>query len=151
MSTNFYLRNKKDYERSQKANTVIEQKINEIVKEIKSIIDNEDEVRKIQWKLEDYSYVGYEEIHIGLRSAGWKPSFERQEQFSTVRQLKEFYQNNKENYDIVDEYGKIYDWEGLENDLIKCNPEGRENNHDSYKNESYKDEDGYIWHRYEFS
>lgn len=139
MSTNFYLRNKQEYIKSQEINKNIALKIKEIVEEIKIIIDDEEKVQRIQWDLEDSADVGCEEIHIGKRSTGWKPSFERQEQFSTVRELKEFYHNNTDKYKIVDEYGRIYNWEGLVEELITWNPNGKENIHDSYK-----DEDGYI-------
>lgn len=146
MSTNFYLRNKQEYIRSQEINSNIKIKIKEIIEEIKTIVDDEDKVRRIQWDLEESAEVGYEKIHIGKRSVGWKPSFERQEQFSSVKELKDFYYNNKEQYEIVDEYGRPYDWEGLVEELISWNPEGKENTHNFYR-----DEDGYIWHRYEFS
>lgn len=146
MSTNFYLRNKEEYEKSQEANKKIKSKIKEILKEMEPFIEDEEKIKRIEWELEENTTVGYEEIHIGKRSAGWKPSFEKQEQFSSVRELKDFYQNHQDKYEIVDEYGRVYDWETLVEGLIEWNPTGREELHDSYK-----DEDGYIWSNYEFS
>lgn len=146
MGTNFYLRNKEEFSNSQEKNKEIELKINEIVQQIQAIIDEEECVRRIQNELEEYAQVGYEKIHIGKRSFGWKPSFEKQEYFSSVRELKQFYHHNKDTYDIVDESGRIYDWAGLEAELILSNPDGKEHDEDSYK-----DRDGYIWHEYPFS
>lgn len=146
LSTNFYLRNKQEHMESQKINHKVKLKIKEILEEIKVIVDDEDEINRIKSNLEDFSEVRYELIHIGKRSAGWKPTFERQAQFSSVRELKDFYNNNQDRYEIVDEYGEVYEWVGLVEELIKWNPDGKENIHDSYK-----DEEGYIWNRYKYS
>ena len=145
MGTNFYLRNKQEFQHSQEKNNVIELKINEMIQQIQTIVDEEEIVRRIQDELEEHARVGYEKIHIGKRSFGWKPSFEKQEHFSSLRELKQFYHDNKDRYDIVDEYGRKYDWAELETELILSNPDGKE--HD----DSYKDPDGYIWHEYEFT
>ncbi|PFJ28951.1 MULTISPECIES: hypothetical protein [Bacillus cereus group] len=145
MSTNFYLRNKQEFIKTQEINNNVKFKIKEIVEEIKKIVNDEDKVERIKWNLEESVEVGYEKIHIGKRSSGWKPSFEKQEQFSSVRELKIFYHNNQDKYEIVDEYNRVYDWGGLVKELITWNPNGKEDIHDSYK-----DEEGYIWHKYEF-
>lgn len=146
MSTNFYFRNKEEYAKHNEVNNKVLAKIANIIDEIRTIVDDEDEVRSIQWKLETAAYVGYEQIHIGKRSIGWKPSFECQEGlFRSVREMKDFYEKNDDKYEILSEYGVVLSWDELKEELLDWNGE-RENMHDAYK-----DEDGYIWHRYEFS
>lgn len=144
MGTNFYLRNKMEFQHSQEENSKLNIKIDAIIQQIQTIIDNEGNVRRIRDLIEQDACVEYERIHIGLRSSHWKPSFEKQPQFSSVRELKSFYDANQEDYDIVDEHGRVYDWSGLERELIFWNPDGKE------RGDSYKDEDGYIWHDYPF-
>jgi hypothetical protein len=146
MSTNYYFKNKEQYEMSITAKRITDNKIEEIINLIKNIVNDENEILKIKWKLEDATYIGYERIHIGKRSMGWMPSFERQKGlFGTVREMKKFYEDNKDIYEIENEYGVVLSWDELEKELMEWKGD-RENIHDSYK-----DEDGYIWHRYEFS
>lgn len=147
MSTNFYLRSKKNYKYTKTYNENMKIRINAIMDQIEDIVDNSRETDKLRWQLEDLAYAEHEEIHIGKRSWGWKPSFEVQEHFSSVLELKEFYHNNKDTYDIVDEYGEVYDWNGLVEELINWCPDGEER----LGFDSYKDNNGYIWRRYEFS
>lgn len=146
MSTNYYFRNKQMHKQSVEINHKVELKIQEIIEEIKTLVDDEDELERIKRNLEDHAEVGYEEIHIGKRSMGWKPTFERQDQFSSVRELEAFYQTNKDTYEIVNEYGEVFDWDGLVSELITWDQNGKENLYDSYK-----DKDGHIWHYYEYS
>lgn len=146
MGTNYYFRNKEEWEKLNEASIVVANKINEIMNQISEIVNDEEELLSIRWKLESAAHLECEEIHIGKRSGGWKPSFERQEGlFGSVKEMKKFYEQNKDKYEIVNEYGVVLDWEELKQELLDWNGE-RENLHDAYK-----DEDGYIWHRYEFS
>lgn len=146
MSTNFYLRNKQQYQTAQKANANVKLKIEEIIKEIESIVDDEDKVKSIKWDLTENAEVGYEEIHIGKRSGGWKPTFEKQKQFSSVKELEAFYENNQDTYEIINEYDEVLDWDGLVNELITWNPNGKES-----IQYAYKDEEGYLWNDYKYS
>lgn len=148
MSTNYYFRNKEEYQKQEEANKTNLAKIEKIMNQIRTIVSDEDEISSIQMKLESASYVGYELIHIGKRSGGWKPSFERQEGlYASVKEMKDFYEKNKDVYEIVNEYAVVLSWEELKEELIDWNGE-KEN---LIGRDTYKDQDGYIWHRYEFS
>lgn len=147
MSTNFYFRNKEEYAKHDEANKKVLDKIVTIINDIKMIVNDEDEIQDIQWKLENAAYIGYERIHIGKRSMGWIPLFEKQEGlFSTVAELKNFYEQNIEKYNIINEYNEVFDWDGLFDELISWKGE-----RDSRGSDVYKDSEGYSWARYEFS
>lgn len=141
MSTNYYLRNKEEYNNH---STIMQQRnkiIEGIMKQLEEWNIYGENLYDIQYRIENVANVGYEDIHIGKRSSGWKPLFQKQEQFSSVRELKQFYLNNSDKYEIVNEYGVIYTWEDLEEELINWN--GQRENCD--RSDSYKDSDGFPW------
>lgn len=146
MSTNYYLRNKKEYEHHSK---VIEQR-SKIIDEFMSQLadwNNDESLWSVRFKIEEIAHVGYEEIHIGKRSYGWKPLFQKQNQFSSFRELEQFYKSNQHIYEIIDECNRVHTWDELETELI--NWQGERENGD--RSDNYKDNDGFTWARYEFS
>ena len=136
MSTNYYFEVKNN-----------EEVINKI-QEISQFI-NKESIKKIEYDLKW--------IHIGKRSAGWKPVFQAQEYFKTIEELKQFYDNNQEKLNIKSEYDQIMTWEELDKELIQWSPEGlssvdEANKNDyNYNNQYYKDKIGYEWIDSDFS
>lgn len=147
MSTNYYLRNKEEYKEMEKAREKISLKIEELLKTIEELVSEENmDKDKIKWSIEGNIELNCEEIHIGKRSGGWKPTFEKQDEFASVKELKSFYEKNQDKYEIVNEYGEVFDWERLVEELITWEPNGKEQ-----MENSYKDKQGYVWHNYKYS
>lgn len=93
-------------------------------------------------------------LHIGKRSGGRKPTFYQSKYWSSVEDIIDFYNKNKDKVSIVDEYGTKLTIEELKENLIywnKDNPEAltpfdSDSGVGAYwiKN-YYKDKDGYIF------
>ncbi|MBP1308935.1 hypothetical protein JOD82_001955 [Paenibacillus sp. 1182] len=146
MSTNYYFRNKEEYSKITKINQLVQNKIKDIVNEIGNIVRDGDEVQEITHKIEQATYMECSLIHIGKRSLGLKPLFKVQKEFSTLNQLQTFYYENKDKYEIVNEYGEVIDWNGLKTELIHWKGERIHQGSDILY-----DEDGYQWKVHEFS
>ena len=91
-------------------------------------------------------------IHIGKRSYGWKPLFKQTKWYNSVRELKSFYENNKNDLEIINGDEDIIDFKELEKELINwdggnciCNPGMRK---DKY---CFRDSDGYEFCTVQFS
>ena len=54
------------------------------------------------------------EIHICQTADGWKPLFQKNEYYSTIAELRGFYERNKQYLYIEDEYGVEKAWEDIE-------------------------------------
>ena len=63
------------------------------------------------------------EIHIAKTSYGWKPLFQKNLLFSSVKDIKEFY--DKSGLEIFDEYGKKYNWEEFTERVLKFGENGK--------------------------
>ena len=90
MSTNYYFRNKNSIE----------------IKDILNGVISDVFIEKIDNEINNL------ELHIGKRSAGWKPLFEKTEYYSSIKEIVSFYKKNKKFIKIEDEYGKeltLYD------------------------------------------
>lgn len=71
-----------------------------------------------EYTLTDTPYFGYE-IHIGKRSAGWKPLFEEHKNaYDSVEAMKKFIQDHADDIRIFDEYHREFSLEELEDELI---------------------------------
>ncbi|KAA9007340.1 hypothetical protein F4V43_02315 [Paenibacillus spiritus] len=147
MSTNYYLRNRKEYIYHREEMNKRNQVINVFLNQLKEWNAAEENIYDVQFRIESLTNVGYEEIHIGKRSGGWKPLFEKQPQFKSVKELKDFYAKNEDVYEIVDEYGTVHTWEELKNELIDW--PGEKENGD--RSDNYRDAEGYVWAEYQFS
>ena len=65
------------------------------------------------YELTDYPQWGYS-IHIAKTSGGWKPLFQKNEYYSTIAELRGFYERNKDLLYIENEYGVEKAWEDIE-------------------------------------
>lgn len=90
-------------------------------------------------------------IHIGKRSNGRKPIFYRSKYYSSVKEIKEFYQKNKENLKIIDEYGNVLTFEELEKELINWNKDNDKAKQYMDSEIYYLDDEGYKFSVCEFS
>lgn len=131
MSTNFYFKIKTDININIPIGGNIKQ----------NILD------KINTALEDAT-----ELYIGKRSVGWYPLFESTEYYSSVEEIKNFYQSNKTHLDIIDECGRKYTLEELEDELFNWNKDNLEaRSHLDLSPNYYLDKDGYEFLRNSFS
>lgn len=99
-------------------------------------------------------------LHIGKRSGGRKPTFHKTNYWSSVEEIIDYYDKNKEKVSIVDEYDTELSIEELKENLIDWNkdnknaltPFDKESGFNDYwlKN-YYKDKDGYIFTTDNFS
>lgn len=98
-----------------------------------------------------YMLFGLEhELHIGKASVGWKPVFRRTEFYSTVREIKKFYNKNKKYVKIVNEYGDELTWDELKKELIFWNKDNLNVFVRERKWYDYKDQDGYEFIKSDF-
>lgn len=113
MSTNYYMRNKKEYQEWLEKESWIHNIIQEAIEKLKPLDLNRYTLDSIENKIynefcHEHSYDKYDEIHIGKYSSGFF-KFEVNERF--YRALKdEFYKwldDNKEEYEIYNEYDEI--------------------------------------------
>lgn len=101
MSTNYYFRLKK--EKRDQLDTLFNIIFNKNFK----IIYNEEIIAILN-----------KEIHIGKTSYGWRPLFQKTDYFNSLKELILFYNLNKNDFDIVDEYNRIISWEEFEKEMI---------------------------------
>lgn len=90
-------------------------------------------------------------IHIGKRSGGWKPSFERTEFYSSVKEMKEFYEENKHIIKVVNEYDEVLSMKELEKELFDWKREDNNALVNEMREGDYKDKEGYYFIGSEFS
>ena len=86
-----------------------------------------------EYEIVDDPYLGYE-IHIGKRSAGWKPLFEAHDNaYTSVSEMLNFIMNHPEIH-IFDEYGESLSIAQLKEELIDWaeNQERRVIHYDDY-------------------
>lgn len=100
-------------------------------------------------------------LHIGKSSSGWKPTFHKNNYWSSVEEIIDFYEKNKEKVSIVDEYDKELSIEELEDNLINWNKDNKEaltpfnkeksGFNDYWLKDYYLDKDGYVFTESNFS
>jgi len=105
---------------------------------------------------EDYLYTIEENLcslHIGKRSSGWKPCFQKTLYYSNMKEMEKFYFENKEDLIILDEYGEEYSWIQLQSELMNFNKDKSDDifNRLDILSGYYKDDDGYDWCENDFS
>lgn len=146
MGTNYYFRNKEE----QIIKSNFDKKVDSVIKEalgiLRKVVIVDRHLNEIESKIREHTYYDCEMIHIGRASFGWSTIFQAYDQFSTVKQMREFYESNKHRYEIVNEYDRVLTWEELETDLIN-RPKGSSH----IGSGVYKDEEGYWWANYEFN
>lgn len=58
------------------------------------------------------------EIHLNKLSCGWRPLFQIHKEFSTFKQLEEFYKSYSSYLTIEDEYGIEYEWDEYKQEIM---------------------------------
>lgn len=160
MGINYYFQKKGQSEIKERIESSRKAEVEKFLKWLREIATEENReniVYDVQAYINDIIEVQIRKIHIGKRSSGWKPMFEKNESFNSVKTLKKFYDNNKETHEIVNEYGDKLNWHELEKELIfwnKDDPKAYDISTETYfhygESAIYKDEEGYTWCDYEF-
>ena len=99
------------------------------------------------WNYMHLAEMEYPELHICKISMGWKPLFEATKFYSNVKELKEFYDKNKDRIHIEDEYGEEQDIDEL---FQFIDMKYKDKNSQSHT-DAYKDGQGYEWVSHNFS
>lgn len=103
-------------------------------------------------KVQDYLFNQVDsELHIGKKSAGWPPLFRANKFYSSVKEMKEFYEENKDCLTIVDEYeDRELSWRDLESELINWNKDNKDAIVRLIALDMFRDEEGYNFTNAEF-
>ena len=147
MSTNYYM----------KPQIMQEIKVNLEKKNNGIMLDFEENILKNMIK-----YLDNENnwLHIGKCSCGWKPTFHKTNYWSSVEEIIDFYEKNKESVSIVDEYDVELSIEELKENLIDWNKDNKNaltpfdkefSFNEDWLKSYYKDKDGYIFTTDDFS
>lgn len=91
--------------------------------------------------------IEYPELHICKVSMGWKPLFQVTKFYSSVKELKEFYNQNRDRIHIEDEYGQE---QGIDELFEYIDMKYKDKNNQSHT-DAYKDKQGYEWVSNNFS
>lgn len=86
------------------------------------------------------------DIHVGKISAGWKPSMQVNKHFHSIATLKQFYEQNKHEYNFINEYGEVVSFENYLQEIKELNSDDSRKAHSNAHGA-----DGYDWLRTEFS
>lgn len=86
---------------------------------------------------------GSKEIHIAQYAARSCLLMRQDRLYKSVEEMESFYQNNKENLEIVDECNRTLTWEQLQNHLLSTGPR--------FGHRFIKDEAGFTCSTEEFS
>ena len=85
----------------------------------------EEEIKKLK---EKYSFFDVDPddflIHIAKTSWDWKPLFQKNGYYSSVKEIKNFYNNNKD-FIIIDEYCGEYTWEEFSERVLEFGKNGK--------------------------
>jgi len=90
------------------------------------------------------------EIHISQTNGHWKPLFESQEHFKSMKALERFYKTYEDQLTIVSEDGIEFTWKEFKEYMVSDNDisKSRKEMHDEYvdlTNKFYIDDDGFEW------
>lgn len=133
MSTNYYFKIKNSDK--------IKNEVRELLKEKKLDFILGDKI------LNDEGWIFNDEIHIGKKSVGWRPLFEKTEYYSNVNELIKFYKQNKDKLIIIDEYLQELSLEELA--LLMFVKDGKPHECEGYF-KTYFDDEGYQFATGEF-
>lgn len=99
------------------------------------------------------NFNGLEISHIGKSSCGWQFTFQATGFYRSYEELINFYEKNKDELDIVDEYGRKISIEKFK-DLVESKKDDEsqyEIEKDSGYSNIYLDKEGYIFSEWYFS
>ena len=88
----------------------------------------------------------YGDIHVGKLSGGWKPLLQANEYFHSIQTLKQWYEQNKHDYNFIDEYDEIVQFDDFIREIAE-----RNQNDDLEDHKHSKDSEGYDWTHTQFS
>jgi arsenate reductase-like glutaredoxin family protein len=86
------------------------------------------------------------DIHVGKRSGGWKPLMQANKHFHSIQTLKKWYEQNKNEYDFIDEYDEIVPFGEYLREIYEWNQNPENKRHDFSPGA-----DGFDWTYQEFS
>ena len=125
MSTNYYLINKKEKAISENLNTLIDAELHKLEESLKTFnIKNELETEE---EIEEKISVISNTLHFGIfnveeilicTTINLKLIWKTNNYFATVKEFIQFFKENKEKYDIENEYGEIFTLESFIKDVI---------------------------------
>lgn len=140
MSTNYYFVSKEDLRNEKKFNKFIEKLNTTIEKKCNSFLDTVDDGRfedifyDFQKDIENKLQNAYEpeQIHI-CKTNGGDIKFQSSDSFGNMKELEQFYKENKGDYVIRDEYGENFTFKSFLNQI------------------EYNSKENYKWISYYFS
>ena len=141
MSNNYYFKDKKVI--------ALEKRVKKIQEELKALegeVENVGLLFKTEFNPVNIEHVIGDsgQLHIGQTvNGGAAPLLQQNTRYyNNVKEMKEFYEGNKDRLIILNEYDEELTWEDLKKELL--NKQGSTRG-------DYVDEDGYCWSRHEFS
>lgn len=164
MGTNYYFKPKKfEYDRVKNLHEDYSAKLDKLLKDyIKSYNELYKEMSKETtdlfenqelpdyndwWNYMHLAEIEYPELHICKISIGWKPLFQVTKFYSNVKELKEFFNKNRDRIHIEDEYGEEQDIDKLFEFIDIKYKDKKSQSH----TDAYKDQQGYEWVSHDFS
>lgn len=100
----------------------------------------------------------YPEIHICKISNGWCPLLEANNYYSSFKELETFYSKHKDDFDIKDEYGRLFSWESFVKELKSFKQKAIKSHLEEYGSplayeyiKYTRDSDGFEWTNTHFS
>lgn len=120
MSNNYYFKLKKE---------------NEIEETMKKILD--------LFGFNELIDINVNRIKFAHTAIGWKTSFTATKYFENMKELKTFYENNKNNLEVVDDYDAVHDFREFINSIEYeyRTPKREFENYNNY----YFDDEKYQW------
>lgn len=101
--------------------------------------------------MEDVTLTMQFKIHICNTSYGWKPLFEANSYYNSLKSLQNFYNQNKQYLDCINEYNEYKDFNKLVTELKKMYKDKNRSSHIDCGMPIFKDEDGYEFTNMSFS
>ena len=89
-------------------------------------------------------------FHICKTSCGWEVLFNKTIMWNSVKEIKDFYDKQKGKYEIVDEYGDVYNWEQFTKRVLEFADDNSKSHIglDTYDIKYYTDDEGYEFTDY---
>ena len=82
----------------------------------------------------------YGDIHVGKLSVGWKPLLKANGHFNSVSALKQWYEQNKHEYNFIDEYDEVASFKEFITEIERRNKDDTQKGHPNKHGA-----DGYDW------
>ncbi|MFF2532340.1 hypothetical protein ACFVS2_25860 [Brevibacillus sp. NPDC058079] len=88
-----------------------------------------------------------ETLHIGQSAYGTLLLKRNEHFYTTVAEMKKFYEKNKDRLSIVAEHGIEYTWDEFEKEVLS---EPARTGNGIFSDKIIRDKDGYVWATYDF-